>query len=192
MYEARAQEVTVIELQEETLIEMSDRIALEHEVSTSTLRNLVTSESQWNPNAVSDTGDHGLVQINLFYNPDVTKEQAFDPAFSLHFAADKISKGEEWLWTACSCIQYARALGVSIPPNTNAWDLEPNIGLGEVKKGDLVLLKYSTGSSHVGVFWGLEGDVLEVRQSNLEPCKAETIYVHVDDQILFGYWTSGN
>ena len=41
----------------------------------------------------------GIAQINLYWNPEVTKEQALDPYFSMDFMAKKFSKGNADRWT---------------------------------------------------------------------------------------------
>lgn len=41
----------------------------------------------------------GVAQIHLPSHPDVTKEQAMDPEFSVHWMADKFRIGQMKLWT---------------------------------------------------------------------------------------------
>lgn len=43
----------------------------------------------------------GLVQINLDWNPEVTKEEALDPNFSLNFLASNLKKGKCKMWSTC-------------------------------------------------------------------------------------------
>jgi len=42
---------------------------------------------------------YGLAQIFLPAHPEVTKEQAIDPAFAIRFMAEEFSKGNAWKWT---------------------------------------------------------------------------------------------
>lgn len=42
---------------------------------------------------------HGIVQIHLPSNPQVTKEQAYDIDFSLDFMAKSFSEGKQRLWS---------------------------------------------------------------------------------------------
>ena len=42
----------------------------------------------------------GMWQINLYWNPTVTKEQAQDPWWSTEWSAQEWSKGNAWKW-AC-------------------------------------------------------------------------------------------
>ena len=165
----------------ETLQEMSDRIALEYKIPTTTLHNLVTGESQWNPRAVSSTGDYGLVQLNLASFPGVTEEQAYDPEFSLRFAAKKISEGKEYLWTVCSCVQFAKALGVKIPRGLSAWDLLPNTTPGI---GKLVLIN----GNHVAVITKIEGTGFWVREANWRPCTTGSRFILWNSKSIRGFW----
>jgi hypothetical protein len=41
----------------------------------------------------------GIAQINLYWNPEVTKEQALNPDFSVEFMAKKFSQGKYHRWT---------------------------------------------------------------------------------------------
>ncbi len=43
----------------------------------------------------------GLAQINLDWNPDVTREQAQDPDFALNFLASNLKAGKCYLWSTC-------------------------------------------------------------------------------------------
>jgi soluble lytic murein transglycosylase-like protein len=50
-------------------------------------------ESGWDPGAIGrvDNNDHGLVQINAPSHPDISIEQAIDPAFALNWAAKSMA-----------------------------------------------------------------------------------------------------
>lgn len=56
-------------------------------------------ESGFDPAAVGnvDPRDRGLAQINSFWHPDVTDDEAFDPAFSIAWAADYLAANLEAL-----------------------------------------------------------------------------------------------
>jgi len=78
----------------------------EYGVSAGLMRQIIQCESSFNPNAIGDGGySFGLVQIHLPSHPDVTKEQALDPEFATTFLADKLSKGQGYLWTCYRMIQ---------------------------------------------------------------------------------------
>ena len=69
-------------------------------VASSTLNAVIKCESGGDKNAVGDFGtSFGLVQIHLPSHPELTKDQAFDPAFSIRYLAKKISIGHGYLWT---------------------------------------------------------------------------------------------
>lgn len=56
-------------------------------------------ESGFDPAAVGnvDPRDRGLAQINSFWHPDVTDDEAFNPAFSIAWAADYLASNLEAL-----------------------------------------------------------------------------------------------
>lgn len=134
---------------------------------------------------MSSTGDYGLVQINLEQFPNVSKEEALDPIFSLRWAADRLSKGEDWLWTSCSCIQMAKALHVPIPKGYNAWDIIPN---GPPAKGGLIVFSYH-GVRHVAVIQSFGTEGIVVRESNYTPCKIGTRTISYSDPHIVGFWS---
>lgn len=67
---------------------------------------IITCESEWNPNAVGDHGtSFGLVQIHLPAHPEITKEQALDPAFSINYLKRELAAGHASQW---SCYRLVR------------------------------------------------------------------------------------
>lgn len=50
--------------------------------------NLITTESNWNPNAVSSTGAQGIAQLEPSTAPNINR---FDPMASIQFAAQLLS-----------------------------------------------------------------------------------------------------
>ena len=182
-------EAKEIEVPRETLQEMAIRIAGEYNISTTTLFNLVTQESNWDPEAIGDDGEAiGLVQIH-YKLWGMTQEEAKNPATALKFASGKISEGNEHIFTSCSCIQSARLFGAKIPPRTNARDLKPNIPMYEIKKGDLLLFKYGT-VFHVAVFQGFDANGFKIKEGNKEACKITSRTVDFNDRNLVGFWAS--
>jgi hypothetical protein len=55
-------------------------------------------------NYVDKNGDRedswGACQLNLHFNPTITREQAENPAFCIPFMAEEWSKGRAWKWSA--------------------------------------------------------------------------------------------
>jgi hypothetical protein len=168
----------------ETLEEKSNRIATEHGVATTSLANLVTSESQWNPNA--DNGyDRGLVQINRKAWPEITDEQAFDPEFSLHFTAEKISEGKGYMWVAGNCYLFAQALLGKLPRMA---EIVPNTPYPRVK--GLAIFQYK--SKHIAVITSVLEDGFWVREANYIPYLMGKRFIKFDDPKLLGYWSNNN
>lgn len=83
-------------------------------VSRATLHRIVSGESSYqvkpkdgDMNITCPTGINkgnpvrarGAVQITECYFPEVTDEQAYDLEFSLNFLAEKVQKGQGYLWS---------------------------------------------------------------------------------------------
>lgn len=171
----------------ETLQEKADRIAIENGVSTTTMHAIIDTETggTWDPSRVNhETGDYGLVQINLRYSPDVTKEQALDPDFALNYLAKEIKAGHESRWVGCSCVQTAKALGVPLPKG-DAEDLIPNSDYPHV--GGVVKIKYGN-VYHVAVIKKVTEKGLEVRGGNKVHCRITNDFIALNDPRILGYW----
>ena len=170
----------VADVPHETLQELSNRVAIEYGIATTTLANLVWSESKWDPN--KDNGDdRGLVQINRYFNPGVTDEQAFDPEFSLRFAAQKIAEGNEYLWTVCNCYSYVK---LRIPNLPATKDLIPN---SPPRVGSVALFDYH-GKKHYVFVETLGSHTFSFPEANFEPCLVSRRSASYDDPFLVGYW----
>lgn len=168
---------------------MASQTAEQYGLGTTTLFNLVKSESEWNPDA--DNGhDRGLVQISRKWFPFISDTQAFDPAFALDFAASKIADGEEYLWTVCSCTKYAHVLQPAFPIQ-NADTVVPNSLTPNI--GSVAVFRYKSGKSHVGVVDIVQPNVVQptrfhMKQSNYKPCLTDGMWVDIQDPSLVGFW----
>lgn len=84
----------------ELQLSIINRKAIQYNVSTSTITDVIACESSFNETARGDGGySRGLVQIHAKFHPQVTYEQAIDPEFAIDFLAEKLSKGQGYLWT---------------------------------------------------------------------------------------------
>lgn len=80
--------------------EIIKHFSTQYNVSYSEMYETVKCESSFNTKAIGDNnGSFGISQINLRWNPEVTKEQAFDPVFAAEFMAKKFSQGKADRWT---------------------------------------------------------------------------------------------
>ena len=71
-----------------------------YNVPTTTLDKVVSCESGYGEYQEGDHGtSFGLSQIHLPAHPDITKQQAYNPFFSLNYMASEISKGHGSMWT---------------------------------------------------------------------------------------------
>lgn len=71
--------------------------ALEYGADPASLLATLTCESGLDPNAISQTQDYGVAQIHIA-SWGITKEQAFDPKFSIDFAAKEFAEGGAHYW----------------------------------------------------------------------------------------------
>lgn len=163
-----------------TLQDQAIIIAEEYGISTTTLFNLIASESNWNPKAVSKTGDYGLVQINLASHSDITKEQALDPIFSLQWAAQHIKEGQESIWVACNSWSFVKVQIPSLPPMAG---IQPRDG---PTKGSVAIFDYH-GLKYVAYVTDLGGDSFGVLEADYKPCVIGSRRVSWDDPTLSGF-----
>lgn len=69
------------------------------------LREIARCESNFNYQAIGDHGNSvGLFQIHLPSHPNITKEMALNPYFSISFAIDKYWKDELNIWTCAKVL----------------------------------------------------------------------------------------
>lgn len=85
--------------------EIVNYYATKYNVDADKMINTINCESQFSniqSNIVQNgirENSWGLVQINLYYNPTVTKEQALDPYFSIEWMAKEFSTNHQSKWT---------------------------------------------------------------------------------------------
>ena len=87
---------------EETIEEMIRRIAKEEKVDPDLAVRVALCESNLDPKAwspVPNRGvDRGLYQINSYWHPEVSDEQALDPEFSTRFFCKAVKNGKLSWW----------------------------------------------------------------------------------------------
>lgn len=169
----------------ENLKVQATEVAAKYKIPTTTLFNLISAESLWNPNATSTDGnDRGLVQISKIYFPWVTDAEAYNPTFALDFAANQIARGNAWLWVSCSCVKTARLLGVKFPKIQTPADLVPN---ASPTVGGVVVLKYGS-TWHMAKITKLNEGTMSVREGNFEPCAITSREISYNDSHIRGFY----
>jgi len=74
--------------------------ATEQGVNPAVVKKVIACESEYNPNALGDEGhSRGLVQIHNKYHPEVSDEEAYDPAFAVGFLVQKLKEGQGKQWS---------------------------------------------------------------------------------------------
>jgi hypothetical protein len=74
--------------------------AYEEGVSFRDLYDTLLCESGLRANAIGDGGTSlGIAQIHLSSHPDISKAEALDPYFSIHWAARQFALGRQSMWT---------------------------------------------------------------------------------------------
>ena len=78
----------------DTFANLIEKAASKYKVDPNLLAAIFYQESKYNPNAIgqSDPNDIGFAQINLPSHPNVTRQQALDPNFSIDYGARKLSQ----------------------------------------------------------------------------------------------------
>jgi len=152
-----------------------------HKIATTTLYNLAWYESRLDPKA--DNGhDRGIVQINREAWPEITDEQAFDPEWSLNWAAEKIANGESDIWTVCNCYSYTTTLLGKLPKMS---EIEPNTIIPRI--GEIVIFNYK-GKKHIGV----EDEILEggfwIKEANYNACYRGRRFIKWNDPAFVGFY----
>lgn len=158
----------------------ADKISIRHGIATSTFRNLIYSESRWNPDA--DNGeDRGLLQINRTYHNEVSDDCAFDPACAMEWAAQRIEDGHLDEWVAGNCYLLVKR---KIPSLPRMKDLAPN---GRPKVGSVAIFDYN-GTPHYAYVESLSESNFEVIEANYHPALIARRYVKWSDSHLVGFW----
>lgn len=92
------------ETPKETIEQMIRRIAVEEKIDPNLAYWVAYCESGLNPKAKNvnrnGTTDRGLFQINDYWHPYVTDEQAYDPEFSIKFFCNAVKQNKLWWWNA--------------------------------------------------------------------------------------------
>lgn len=173
----------------ETLQERGTRIALDHHISTSTLFNLVDSESTWDPNASGDHGcSWGLTQQNICAHPGITKEQALDPEWALNKAATDIEKGMDYIYSSCNCYSLVSTKIKNLP---HMADIQTNTTVPH--KGQVAIFYYrekGTGKiiKHIAYVTNVSGGDITIQEANKIHCLVDTRVIHLSDTNLVGFW----
>lgn len=172
----------------EKLKALATTIAEAHEVSTTTVFNILDSEhwgKEWDVKAESPTGDFGLCQVNI-ESWGWTKDDALDPVKCLNFLAEQIKKGNEYYWTSCSCVKQVRAFGVKFPKISSPSELTPNTSPAA---GVIALFNYS-GTPHMALIYKIESNGFWVKEANMEKCKRSERFISWGDKSILGFWKS--
>jgi len=85
-------------LSKQELVAMAMADAASYGLNVNRFVAVIGCESNWDVNAVSPTGDYGLVQVNLKSHPDVSLSEAEDPLFALKWASEQWSEGHAREW----------------------------------------------------------------------------------------------
>lgn len=157
-------------------------ISAEIGIASTTLANLVHSESGGVIDAVGDGGcSYGLTQQNTC-TTKVTKEEALDPEIALEIAANDIKKGTEYRYTSCNCYGFVKANFVPNLPKMA--QIQPN---SRARAGSVAIFYYS-GVKHVAYVESVTEQGVNIRESNFTKCKVGRRFIDNDDPHLAGYW----
>lgn len=170
----------------ETLEQKIDRIALANKIDPRTLYNLAESESQLGEQRIGDKGKScGIIHFHQDYYPEEFSKCA-DDEYILNRAAEMIANGEDWKFTPCSCVQFAKARGVKIKGNAN--DIFPT-STAIPTVGGVVILKYwNPDRHHVAVIEEVTETGLNIIEGNFERCKITRRFIPFESKNIMGYY----
>ena len=187
--------INVPNLPIETIEQRIVRVATAHNIATTTLFNLVMSESSLNPEVEDGDLDitcertgkpirsRGIVQISECYHPEISDDEAYSPEWSLNYAADKIANGTIWReHMVCNCYTYAKTKIHNLPAMK---DIQPNTPYPFV--GGL-LIEYFNKVKHISVITKVAEEGIYVSQTNREPCKFTKELKKWNNKNREGYW----
>lgn len=176
--------VAPIEAPEETIEGKISRISLEEGVSSTTVYNALSSESNLDPAVRGDHGcSLGLAQINLCARPTVATSSALDPDFAIRYFAQALAKGKEDAWSVCNCYSYVKGNYISNLPKMA--DIVPN---DAPRVGGLIILNYH-GVKHIAYITKVDEDGVNVREANYTKCLTGSRKILFTDVHLQGFWS---
>lgn len=95
-----AAQVTPVVYSTSTAQVIIEAYAVRYGIPSDTLVGTLRCESGFNSTVVGDGGTSwGVAQIHLPAHPNISKEQALDPIWSIDFAARMFSEGKQSMWT---------------------------------------------------------------------------------------------
>jgi hypothetical protein len=161
---------------EETIEQMTLEAGQDWEL----VNNLITCESQWNPDA--DNGyDRGLWQYNRKWRPDVTDAEAFDPIRSTEIALEDIENGLSYRWVCGNCYLFIEAHYYDLPKQS---EIVPNTFAYE---GAVVMFRYGE-VDHLGIVDKFNSETFTVHEANYEPGKISKREVDYNDPAIIGFY----
>ena len=97
---ARAMAPTKVLSEKEMLVIHIREESKKYNIDPIKLQKTLDCESSFNHNAKGDGGkSRGIAQIHKRWHPDVSDKQAFDPYWSISWAAKRFSEGHASEWT---------------------------------------------------------------------------------------------
>jgi len=123
-----------------------------------------------------------LALLALLLTDTLLYERDFEPVYYERVELVEV-EGENSVY--CYCGRYIK-YKYGVPINKDASEYEPNIQFINVKRGDLVLLKYGE-VAHLAYLLEITNSGLFVDESNYEPCKSGTRLIEWNDEALIGF-----
>lgn len=169
----------------ESLEDKIARIASAHKIEYQTLYNLAESESKLGEQRIGDGGKScGIIHFHKDYYPEEFSK-CEDDEYILNRAAEMISKGEDWKFTPCSCVQFAKAMGAKLPKGS-ANDLFPNTSEFPRVGGVLILKYWNPDRHHVAYIEAIKEDGYHIVEGNFERCKITKRVIPFNSKNIMG------
>jgi len=166
----------------ETIEQRIERIAIAHNIATSSLYNLAMSESSLGDARVGDNGKScGVIHFHKDYYPEEFS-RCDDDEYILTRASEMIINGEGWKFTPGNCYQFAKVLVGNLPKMS---EILPNTIIPRVNE---IAIFYYKGKKHIGVQDGAEINGFWLREANYEPYKIGRRFIMWNDKAFVGFY----
>jgi len=172
----------VVVANSETIEQQIDRIAIAHNIPTTSLYNLAMSESSLGKARVGDEGKScGIVHFHSDYYP-LENSKCNDDEYILNRASEMIAGGEGWKFTPGNCYAFATAMLGRLPKMA---EIIPNSTYPRI--GGLAIMQYK--DKHIGVIQEVTEEGFWIKEANYEPYKITKRQIKWNDPHILGYWS---
>ena len=110
LFQVLAQSLPPVVYSTSTAPAIIEAYAIHYGIPAQPLIDTLACESRFNPDSIGDKGtSFGLAQIHLPAHPEITRQEALDPLWSIDWAAKQFSEGHASMWSCFNKIYGSEA-----------------------------------------------------------------------------------